>query len=346
MSTVVNGLREEDSSQTNTHAHTQAHTHAHNYQGRTHRGHILPMLSFSASTPTDEENPLDTNPVLAIDTPIWEHPEDVIDSSLGTETPPGPQQHGDYNYNHHNTTHDDPDSETTPLIDVDPVDVVLVDGVRGEEENDGELDERTPLLGGAGGGDGVRGLGGLALPVNISRRSSSHVGLLMENGEAHPDMETSIASFLRSKSESENLTSNVTPTSTQTRETGAASCLVSADPELLDVANHFVMEILNRAQLEATKKLPAADKVTLVETEKLRPDERLMEIVRRFVSDIMTQAKAEAWDSMRQIQTNNNNVLSAKVGLSLSLFLFLSTPNLSARNRFLRGLVQSSFFCF
>ncbi|XP_069184401.1 uncharacterized protein [Procambarus clarkii] len=269
MSTVVNGLREEDSSQTNTHAHTQAHTHAHNYQGRTHRGHILPMLSFSASTPTDEENPLDTNPVLAIDTPIWEHPEDVIDSSLGTETPPGPQQHGDYNYNHHNTTHDDPDSETTPLIDVDPVDVVLVDGVRGEEENDGELDERTPLLGGAGGGDGVRGLGGLALPVNISRR-------------------------------------------TQTRETGAASCLVSADPELLDVANHFVMEILNRAQLEATKKLPATDKVTLVETEKLRPDERLMEVVRRFVSDIMTQAKAEAWDSMRQIQTNNNNVLSAK----------------------------------
>ncbi|XP_042242024.1 uncharacterized protein LOC121879431, partial [Homarus americanus] len=88
MSTVVNGHRDEDSTHTHGHTH-QGHTHqGHIHQGRTHHGHILPMLSFSASTPTDEENPLDTNPAIAIDTPLWRQPEDVIGSSMVTEPPP------------------------------------------------------------------------------------------------------------------------------------------------------------------------------------------------------------------------------------------------------------------
>ncbi|KAK7055056.1 hypothetical protein SK128_009292 [Halocaridina rubra] len=41
-------------------------------------------------------------------------------------------------------------------------------------------------------------------------RSSSHIGIALENGECHGDMESSIASFLRSKSESENLASSAT----------------------------------------------------------------------------------------------------------------------------------------
>lgn len=54
-----------------------------------------------------------------------------------------------------------------------------------------------------------------------------------------------------------------------------------------------------------------------------RSDEKLMEMVRRFVSDIMTKAKAEAWDSMREIQNNNNNILSEKVGSSVPHLRFL-----------------------
>lgn len=72
MSTVINGHREEEPART--HAHTQSH-----------RPHILPMLSISASTPTDEENPLDTDPTVNVDLTLWEAPEHVVDASLANE---------------------------------------------------------------------------------------------------------------------------------------------------------------------------------------------------------------------------------------------------------------------
>lgn len=59
------------------------------------------------------------------------------------------------------------------------------------------------------------------------------------------------------------------------------------------------------------------------QVDEIRSDERMMEMVRRFVSDIMTKAKAEAWDSMRQIQNNNNNFISDKVGIFVPYFRLL-----------------------
>ncbi|XP_042230271.1 uncharacterized protein LOC121871824 isoform X2 [Homarus americanus] len=323
MSTVVNGHRDEDSTHTHGHTH-QGHTHqGHIHQGRTHHGHILPMLSFSASTPTDEENPLDTNPAIAIDTPLWEQPEDVIGSSMVTEPPLQGSQTTQYDF-HHQHHHDTQTTAattvtTTPYIDVNRA-VVLVDGVKEDEEDD-EPDERAPLLGtggGSGGGTGSGGIGGgnrglgLTLPLNMPRRSSSYTGLVMENGEADPNMASSIASFLRSKSESENLFSCDASCSPQDSEKLLDGEVKSpADPVLLNVANQFVKDILTKAQEEATKKDLATDKV-VIDADKIRSDERLMEVVRRFVSDIMIKAKAEAWDSMRQIQNNNNNIVNVK----------------------------------
>ncbi|XP_042230273.1 uncharacterized protein LOC121871824 isoform X4 [Homarus americanus] len=280
MSTVVNGHRDEDSTHTHGHTH-QGHTHqGHIHQGRTHHGHILPMLSFSASTPTDEENPLDTNPAIAIDTPLWEQPEDVIGSSMVTEPPLQGSQTTQYDF-HHQHHHDTQTTAattvtTTPYIDVNRA-VVLVDGVKEDEEDD-EPDERAPLLGtggGSGGGTGSGGIGGgnrglgLTLPLNMPRSPQDSEKLL--DGEVKSP----------------------------------------ADPVLLNVANQFVKDILTKAQEEATKKDLATDKV-VIDADKIRSDERLMEVVRRFVSDIMIKAKAEAWDSMRQIQNNNNNIVNVK----------------------------------
>ncbi|XP_042230274.1 uncharacterized protein LOC121871824 isoform X5 [Homarus americanus] len=273
MSTVVNGHRDEDSTHTHGHTH-QGHTHqGHIHQGRTHHGHILPMLSFSASTPTDEENPLDTNPAIAIDTPLWEQPEDVIGSSMVTEPPLQGSQTTQYDF-HHQHHHDTQTTAattvtTTPYIDVNRA-VVLVDGVKEDEEDD-EPDERAPLLGtggGSGGGTGSGGIGGgnrglgLTLPLNMPRRSSSYTGLVMENGEADPNMASSIASFLRSKSESENLFScDASCSSPQDSEKLLDGEVKSpADPVLLNVANQFVKDILTKAQEEATKKDLATDK--------------------------------------------------------------------------------------
>ncbi|XP_064121360.1 uncharacterized protein LOC135225799 isoform X3 [Macrobrachium nipponense] len=303
MSAVVNGHREDENT-----THSRPH------------GHILPMLSFSASTPTDEDNPLDSNPAIAIDMTLWEHPEDAIPPSIQISSQ---DDMNDDDLGVRNT-------EAMPLIDV-ARDVILIDGPDGEDD---ELDENAPLL--AGGSRGVgsnvemglrvgsddddRNIGGLGIPVNMPRRSSSHIGIGLENGDIHADMETSIASFLRSKSESGNLASSSSAATNSEDGNGAERQDVlknitqsSSVSELRDVASQLVFEVISQAQTKASNTNNLDSKVE--ENERIEDphsDERLMEIVRRFVSNIMFAAKTEAWDSMRQIQNNNNNVLSLK----------------------------------
>ncbi|XP_068230153.1 uncharacterized protein [Palaemon carinicauda] len=304
MSTVVNGHREDDNT-----PHSRPH------------GHILPMLSFSASTPTDEDNPLDSNPVIAIDMPLWEQQEDAVAPSIQISNQDDLDDDAQGGRN----------AETVPLIDV-ARDVILIDGPDGEDDD--EPDENAPLLaggsrGGGGGGIGMgsglggcsddadRSLGGLGIPLNMPRRSSSHIGIAMENGEIDADMESSIASFLRSKSESENLASSAatnSPDGDEAKDDLKSSAQKSSVSELRDVASQLVSEVLNQAQAKASNSNNLEGKVEENEQriEDPHSDERLMEIVHRFVSDIMSAAKAEAWDSMRQIQNNNNNVVSLK----------------------------------
>ncbi|XP_066990497.1 uncharacterized protein [Macrobrachium rosenbergii] len=258
MSAVVNGHREDENT-----------THA-----RPH-GHILPMLSFSASTPTDEDNPLDSNAAIAIDMTLWEQPEDAIAPSIQISS--------------QDDLNDDDlggrNAEAVPLIDV-ARDVILVDGPDGEDD---EVDENAPLLAGGsrGVGSSIMGMGlrvcsddgnigGLGIPVNMPRSEGGDGG------------------------ERQRVLKNISQTS-------------SSVSELRDVASHLVFEVISQAQAKASNTNNLNSKVE--ENERIEDphsDERLMEIVRRFVSNIMFAAKAEAWDSMRQIQNNNNNVLSLK----------------------------------
>ncbi|XP_042891989.1 protein argonaute 18-like isoform X3 [Penaeus japonicus] len=302
MSTIINGHREDE----------PAHTHAHTQSHRPH-GHILPMLSISASTPTDEENPLDTDPTVNVDLTLWEAPEHVVDASLATETTSGSPGHEEDEeegqrqplLNRHpqeneeegedDEGEDGRDPETIPFIDLGGRAGMLQD--QQHEDLLDELDENAPLLGGGGGGGGGgrgggggggggrgdgeggggggrdvssggrgsevqnSGSGGLSLPASMPRRSSSHIGLTMENGDAHGDMESSIASFLRSRSESENLASSATTASSHETETSLHEGIPRRDdPRLLDVANQFVSEIIARAKEEATKKVPVGEK--------------------------------------------------------------------------------------
>ncbi|XP_064121359.1 uncharacterized protein LOC135225799 isoform X2 [Macrobrachium nipponense] len=258
MSAVVNGHREDENT-----THSRPH------------GHILPMLSFSASTPTDEDNPLDSNPAIAIDMTLWEHPEDAIPPSIQISSQ---DDMNDDDLGVRNT-------EAMPLIDV-ARDVILIDGPDGEDD---ELDENAPLL--AGGSRGVgsnvemglrvgsddddRNIGGLGIPVNMPRSEDG-------NGAERQDV-----------------LKNITQSSSVS--------------ELRDVASQLVFEVISQAQTKASNTNNLDSKVE--ENERIEDphsDERLMEIVRRFVSNIMFAAKTEAWDSMRQIQNNNNNVLSLK----------------------------------
>ncbi|XP_068230154.1 uncharacterized protein [Palaemon carinicauda] len=261
MSTVVNGHREDDNT-----PHSRPH------------GHILPMLSFSASTPTDEDNPLDSNPVIAIDMPLWEQQEDAVAPSIQISNQDDLDDDAQGGRN----------AETVPLIDV-ARDVILIDGPDGEDDD--EPDENAPLLaggsrGGGGGGIGMgsglggcsddadRSLGGLGIPLNMPRSP--------DGDEAKDDLKSSAQK--------------------------------SSVSELRDVASQLVSEVLNQAQAKASNSNNLEGKVEENEQriEDPHSDERLMEIVHRFVSDIMSAAKAEAWDSMRQIQNNNNNVVSLK----------------------------------
>ncbi|XP_068230155.1 uncharacterized protein [Palaemon carinicauda] len=296
MSTVVNGHREDDNT-----PHSRPH------------GHILPMLSFSASTPTDEDNPLDSNPVIAIDMPLWEQQEDAVAPSIQISNQDDLDDDAQGGRN----------AETVPLIDV-ARDVILIDGPDGEDDD--EPDENAPLLaggsrGGGGGGIGMgsglggcsddadRSLGGLGIPLNMPRRSSSHIGIAMENGEIDADMESSIASFLRSKSESENLASSAatnSPDGDEAKDDLKSSAQKSSVSELRDVASQLVSEVLNQAQAKASNSNNLEGKGE----EKPWPadphsDEELMDKVRHFVSEILAAAKAEAWDRMRQTQSTN-----------------------------------------
>ncbi|XP_066990498.1 uncharacterized protein [Macrobrachium rosenbergii] len=250
---------------------------------------------------------------------LWEQPEDAIAPSIQISS--------------QDDLNDDDlggrNAEAVPLIDV-ARDVILVDGPDGEDD---EVDENAPLLAGGsrGVGSSIMGMGlrvcsddgnigGLGIPVNMPRRSSSHIGIGLENGDIHADMESSIASFLRYKSESGNVASSSAARDSEGGDGGERQRVLknisqtsSSVSELRDVASHLVFEVISQAQAKASNTNNLNSKVE--ENERIEDphsDERLMEIVRRFVSNIMFAAKAEAWDSMRQIQNNNNNVLSLK----------------------------------
>ncbi|XP_045115064.1 uncharacterized protein LOC123506791 isoform X2 [Portunus trituberculatus] len=248
MSAVVNGHREEGE------AGAEGGSGASGFpRGRPHHGHILPMLSFSASTPTEDEDPLENDPVLAIDSPLWEQPEVEV---VVTEPTSYHHHNHDPSSPPHHHRHHHQDDERLPLIPQERS-VLIIDSGRSSDEDD-EVNERMPLLsdsGGGGGGGGGGGCGvGLSLPLNLSRRE---------------------------------------------KEGGAEEAA-----GLREVAGRLVTEVLARAKEQAA--------TTTTSSKQMTPDERLMEMVRGFVSDIMARAKAEAYDSMCHIQNNNNNLVMGK----------------------------------
>ncbi|KAK8393951.1 hypothetical protein O3P69_006944 [Scylla paramamosain] len=160
MSAVVNGHREENE------AGAEGGSGAGGFsRGRPHHGHILPMLSFSASTPTEDEDPLENDPVLAIDSPLWEQPEVEV---VVTEPTSYHHHNHDPSSPPHHHRHHYQDDEHSPLIAPERT-VLIMDSSRCSDEED-EVNERMPLLsdsgGGGSGGSGV----GLSLPLNLSRR--------------------------------------------------------------------------------------------------------------------------------------------------------------------------------
>ncbi|KAK8393949.1 hypothetical protein O3P69_006944 [Scylla paramamosain] len=247
MSAVVNGHREENE------AGAEGGSGAGGFsRGRPHHGHILPMLSFSASTPTEDEDPLENDPVLAIDSPLWEQPEVEV---VVTEPTSYHHHNHDPSSPPHHHRHHYQDDEHSPLIAPERT-VLIMDSSRCSDEED-EVNERMPLLsdsgGGGSGGSGV----GLSLPLNLSRREQEDC--------------TEEAAGLR------------------------------------EVAGRLVTEVLARAKEQA-----ATTTATSISSKQMTPDERLMEMVRGFVNDIMARAKAEAYDSMCHIQNNNNNLVMGK----------------------------------
>ncbi|XP_063889286.1 uncharacterized protein LOC135116004 isoform X2 [Scylla paramamosain] len=247
MSAVVNGHREENE------AGAEGGSGAGGFsRGRPHHGHILPMLSFSASTPTEDEDPLENDPVLAIDSPLWEQPEVEV---VVTEPTSYHHHNHDPSSPPHHHRHHYQDDEHSPLIAPERT-VLIMDSGRCSDEED-EVNERMPLLsdsgGGGSGGSGV----GLSLPLNLSRREQEDC--------------TEEAAGLR------------------------------------EVAGRLVTEVLARAKEQA-----ATTTATSISSKQMTPDERLMEMVRGFVNDIMARAKAEAYDSMCHIQNNNNNLVMGK----------------------------------
>ncbi|XP_045115063.1 uncharacterized protein LOC123506791 isoform X1 [Portunus trituberculatus] len=286
MSAVVNGHREEGE------AGAEGGSGASGFpRGRPHHGHILPMLSFSASTPTEDEDPLENDPVLAIDSPLWEQPEVEV---VVTEPTSYHHHNHDPSSPPHHHRHHHQDDERLPLIPQERS-VLIIDSGRSSDEDD-EVNERMPLLsdsGGGGGGGGGGGCGvGLSLPLNLSRRASSQVGLPMANGDPGGDMSSTIASFLRIRAD---------PSHSQVREKEGGAEEAAG---LREVAGRLVTEVLARAKEQAA--------TTTTSSKQMTPDERLMEMVRGFVSDIMARAKAEAYDSMCHIQNNNNNLVMGK----------------------------------
>ncbi|XP_066990504.1 uncharacterized protein [Macrobrachium rosenbergii] len=294
MSAVVNGHREDENT-----------THA-----RPH-GHILPMLSFSASTPTDEDNPLDSNAAIAIDMTLWEQPEDAIAPSIQISS--------------QDDLNDDDlggrNAEAVPLIDV-ARDVILVDGPDGEDD---EVDENAPLLAGGsrGVGSSIMGMGlrvcsddgnigGLGIPVNMPRRSSSHIGIGLENGDIHADMESSIASFLRYKSESGNVASSSAARDSEGGDGGERQRVLknisqtsSSVSELRDVASHLVFEVISQAQAKASNTNNLNSKGEQW-TGDLQLHHQLMERARSLIAGILSAAGEEAQNTLEQIHRKNN----------------------------------------
>ncbi|XP_063889287.1 uncharacterized protein LOC135116004 isoform X3 [Scylla paramamosain] len=229
MSAVVNGHREENE------AGAEGGSGAGGFsRGRPHHGHILPMLSFSASTPTEDEDPLENDPVLAIDSPLWEQPEVEV---VVTEPTSYHHHNHDPSSPPHHHRHHYQDDEHSPLIAPERT-VLIMDSGRCSDEED-EVNERMPLLsdsgGGGSGGSGV----GLSLPLNLSRRASSQVGLPMANGDTGGDMSSTIASFLRIRTDRSD---------SQVRE--QEDCTEEA-AGLREVAGRLVTEVLARAKEQA-----------------------------------------------------------------------------------------------
>ncbi|XP_045115065.1 uncharacterized protein LOC123506791 isoform X3 [Portunus trituberculatus] len=233
MSAVVNGHREEGE------AGAEGGSGASGFpRGRPHHGHILPMLSFSASTPTEDEDPLENDPVLAIDSPLWEQPEVEV---VVTEPTSYHHHNHDPSSPPHHHRHHHQDDERLPLIPQERS-VLIIDSGRSSDEDD-EVNERMPLLsdsGGGGGGGGGGGCGvGLSLPLNLSRRASSQVGLPMANGDPGGDMSSTIASFLRIRAD---------PSHSQVREKEGGAEEAAG---LREVAGRLVTEVLARAKEQA-----------------------------------------------------------------------------------------------
>ncbi|XP_050698450.1 uncharacterized protein LOC126986366 isoform X2 [Eriocheir sinensis] len=219
-------------------------------RGRPPHGHILPTLSFSASTPTEDEDPLDHDPVLAIDSPLWEQPE--VEVVVHEPTP------------HHHQNHDpspphprpsfreeeeeEEGNENTPLLSSERGASIMTSVECNHAEE--EASERVPLLSGcfSGGASAT----GLTLPLNLSRSAQD----------------------------------------------GVEEC--EGQEGLREVAGRLVKEVLQRAKEQAAL------------SRKVSADERLMEVVRGFVNEILIHAKAEAYDSMCHVQNNNNNLMAGK----------------------------------
>ncbi|XP_050698461.1 uncharacterized protein LOC126986366 isoform X3 [Eriocheir sinensis] len=210
-------------------------------RGRPPHGHILPTLSFSASTPTEDEDPLDHDPVLAIDSPLWEQPE--VEVVVHEPTP------------HHHQNHDpspphprpsfreeeeeEEGNENTPLLSSERGASIMTSVECNHAEE--EASERVPLLSGcfSGGASAT----GLTLPLNLSRRPSSHVGMMTSTIGPPQDMSTSIATFLSTRLVPRHHEHSVSA------QDGVEEC--EGQEGLREVAGRLVKEVLQRAKEQA-----------------------------------------------------------------------------------------------
>ena len=104
-----------------------------------------------------------TDPVLAIDSPLWEHPEVEV-----VVTEPTSFYHHNYESSLPSQHHHNDVGEHTPIIQHERT-VLIMDTGRCSEEED-EVNERMPLLSDGRGGGGDGDISGLSLPLNLARR--------------------------------------------------------------------------------------------------------------------------------------------------------------------------------
>lgn len=219
-------------------------------RGRPPHGHILPTLSFSASTPTEDEDPLDHDPVLAIDSPLWEQPE--VEVVVHEPTP------------HHHQNHDPSPPHPRPSFR--------------EEEEEEEGNEDTPLL---------------------SSERGAHIMTSVECNHAEEEASERVPLLSGCFSGGASATGLTLPLNlSRSAQDGVEEC--EGQEGLREVAGRLVKEVLQRAKEQAAL------------SRKVSADERLMEVVRGFVNEILIHAKAEAYDSMCHVQNNNNNLMAGK----------------------------------